>query len=108
MAGTDGLGDDSASGSGSGRLSFVVGSDLGGQRVDQALAELCGVPRAKVSRWITMGQVRVDGLPARFSETPWQMTHGGPCLGEHTDEILMQLLDKSPEEVEQLREEGVI
>ena len=55
-----------------------------------------------------MGQVRVDGLPARFSETPWQMTHGGPCLGEHTDEILMQLLDKSSDEVEQLREEGVI
>ena len=55
-----------------------------------------------------MGQVRVDGLPVRFSKTPWEMTHGGPCLGEHTAEILMQLLDKSPDEVEQLRKEGVI
>jgi crotonobetainyl-CoA:carnitine CoA-transferase CaiB-like acyl-CoA transferase len=55
-----------------------------------------------------MGKVRVDGMPAQFSRTPWQMTHGGPCLGEHTEQVLTELLHKSPDEVAQLREEGVI
>ena len=55
MAGSDGCAGNSAPGSDIEGLSFVVGPDLGGQRVDQALAELCGVPRAKVSRWITRG-----------------------------------------------------
>jgi 23S rRNA pseudouridine1911/1915/1917 synthase len=61
MAGSDGCAGNSAPGSDIEGLSFVVGPDLGGQRVDQALAELCGVPRAQVSRWITGGRVRVDG-----------------------------------------------
>ena len=68
---------------------------------------------AKAGLWPTithskMGKVRVDGMPAQFSRTPWQMTHGGPCLGEHTEQVLTELLHKSPDEVALLREEGVI
>ena len=55
-----------------------------------------------------MGDVRVDGLPVHFSETDWQLTTGAPCLGEHTEEILVNLLGKTPDEVAELREEGVI
>jgi crotonobetainyl-CoA:carnitine CoA-transferase CaiB-like acyl-CoA transferase len=55
-----------------------------------------------------MGQVRVDGLPVHFSETDWQMTHGGPCLGEHTEEVLTRLLGFTEDDVAALREEGVI
>ncbi|MEM7017995.1 MAG: CoA transferase [Pseudomonadota bacterium] len=55
-----------------------------------------------------MGQVRVDGQPATFSETNWDIHHGGPCLGEHTDEVLTTVLGMDPDEVAKLHGEGVV
>jgi crotonobetainyl-CoA:carnitine CoA-transferase CaiB-like acyl-CoA transferase len=55
-----------------------------------------------------MGEVRVDGIPANFSKTPWNIERGGPCLGEHNHEVLSRLLGLSGEEIDDLREEGVI
>jgi crotonobetainyl-CoA:carnitine CoA-transferase CaiB-like acyl-CoA transferase len=55
-----------------------------------------------------MGDVRVDGQPVHFSETDWQIERGGPCLGEHTEEVLSCLLGMTADEVQELREEGVI
>jgi crotonobetainyl-CoA:carnitine CoA-transferase CaiB-like acyl-CoA transferase len=55
-----------------------------------------------------MGEVRVDGIPARFSRTPWRIERGAPCLGEHNQAVFGRLLGLSPDEVAQLREEGVI
>jgi formyl-CoA transferase len=44
----------------------------------------------------------------RFSRTPHSITQGGPCIGEHTEEVLTSLLGLSTEEVTTLREEGVV
>lgn len=55
-----------------------------------------------------MGDVRVDGQPVHFSKTDWSMTHGAPCLSEHTKEVLTDLLGLTSEEVQQLRKEGVV
>jgi len=55
-----------------------------------------------------MGQVRVDGLPVRFSKTPWRIERGAPCLGEHNEAVFGRLLGLAPAEVAALREEGVI
>jgi benzylsuccinate CoA-transferase BbsF subunit len=55
-----------------------------------------------------MGDVRVDGLPVRFSETPHAITRGAPCVGEHTAQVLTSLLGLSTDEVAALREEGVV
>jgi benzylsuccinate CoA-transferase BbsF subunit len=55
-----------------------------------------------------MGEVRVDGLPARFSRTPWRIERGAPCLGEHNEAVFGRLLGLTPGEVSALREEGVI
>jgi crotonobetainyl-CoA:carnitine CoA-transferase CaiB-like acyl-CoA transferase len=55
-----------------------------------------------------MGEVRVDGLPAQFSRTPWQIERGAPCLGEHNDEVFSRLLGLSQAEIDGLRDEGVI
>ena len=55
-----------------------------------------------------MGDVRVDGQPVHFSKTDWRLTRGGPCLGEHNDEVLTGLLGFAADEVAELREEGVI
>lgn len=55
-----------------------------------------------------MGDVRVDGLPVRFSETDWEVSRGGPCLGEHTEEVLGEWLGLGSAEVAELRESGVV
>jgi len=44
-------------------LSFLVGEDLSGERVDRVLAELSNLPRAQVARWITQGRVRLGAAP---------------------------------------------
>ena len=49
-------------------LSFLVGEDETGERLDRALAALAGVPRARAQRWIDAGRVRVDGRLARAAE----------------------------------------
>ena len=60
------------------------------------------------ARHAKMGDVRVDGLPVHFSETDWEIANGGPCVGEHTDQVLTELLSMEPDEITKLREEGVI
>lgn len=55
-----------------------------------------------------IGEVRVDGIPARFEKTPWRIERGAPCLGEHNEEVFGRLLGLSPAEVARLAEEGVI
>jgi crotonobetainyl-CoA:carnitine CoA-transferase CaiB-like acyl-CoA transferase len=55
-----------------------------------------------------MGEVRVDGIPARFSKTPWRIARSAPCLGEHNQEVFERLLGLSADDVAQLRAEKVI
>lgn len=55
-----------------------------------------------------MGDVKVDGNPVHFSETDWQLRTGAPCLGEHTAQVLTELLGMSEQQVDTLRAEGVI
>lgn len=55
-----------------------------------------------------MGTVRCDGLPVHLSKTDWHIDRGGPCVGEHTDQVLSELLGLDPSEVDQLRKEGVV
>ena len=52
--------------------------------------------------------VRLVGSPIRLSRTPVSYRCAPPALGEHTDEVLAQVLDLSEDEREALREEGVI
>ena len=56
------------------------------------------------------GKVKIVGCPIKFSETPITTEFFGPAplLGQHTEEVLQQLLGMSKEEIEQLRKEGVI
>jgi crotonobetainyl-CoA:carnitine CoA-transferase CaiB-like acyl-CoA transferase len=54
-----------------------------------------------------MGRVRVDGLPVHFAKTDWRIERGGPCLGEHTDEVLREILGLGDAELAELRAAGV-
>ena len=55
-----------------------------------------------------MGRIRVDGIPVHFSETDWVIERGAPCLGEHNDLILCDLLGHSRDELATFQEEGVV
>ena len=44
----------------------------------------------------------------RLSETPGEIRHLGPKLGEHTDAVLTDLLGMSQEEIGDLRKKRVI
>ena len=52
--------------------------------------------------------VRLVGSPIRLSRTPVGYRRAPPILGQHTDEVLAEVLDLSEGERAALREEGVI
>ena len=54
------------------------------------------------------GKVKMVGVPVRLSETPGSVRTPSPTLGEHTVEVLRDLLGMSPEAVAALRDQGVI
>ncbi len=52
--------------------------------------------------------VMVRGLPVRLSKTPGSVRSLGPELGQHTEEILVDTLGYSWDQVGELKEQGVI
>jgi len=56
----------------------------------------------------TAGTVRSPGFPVKLSRTPGTVRMPAPLLGQHTEEILTQVLGYAREQVTGLRREGVI
>jgi len=56
----------------------------------------------------TIGTVKLTGIPIKYSATPGAVRRHPPLLGEHTDEILAEVLEYSPERIGELREAGVV
>ncbi len=54
------------------------------------------------------GKLPLVASPMRFSGTPLEYHLPPPLLGEHTDEVLKELLGKSAEEIARLRAAGVL
>jgi len=54
------------------------------------------------------GKVKMVGAPIRLSETPGSVRTPAPTLGEHTDDVLMELLALGAEDIAKLRAEGAI
>jgi CoA:oxalate CoA-transferase len=55
-----------------------------------------------------IGKMKIAGSPIRLSETPGEVYAPAPLLGEHSEEVLREILGYSEEEVGNLMEEGVI
>jgi len=55
-----------------------------------------------------MGRIKIAGSPIHLSETPGQVYAPAPLLGEHTGEILKNLLGYSDADISRLQAEGVI
>jgi crotonobetainyl-CoA:carnitine CoA-transferase CaiB-like acyl-CoA transferase len=54
------------------------------------------------------GAIRMVGPPVRMSETPGAVRRPAPLVGEHTDEILRDVLRMPDDEIASLRQAGVI
>jgi len=54
------------------------------------------------------GRVRLVGHPVQYSKTPARIQREAPEFGQHTEEVLRELLGLSWEEIARLREEGAI
>jgi len=52
--------------------------------------------------------VDMVGSPMRFSASPTSYRHAPPMLGQHTDEILKEVVDATEAEIVEWRAEGVI
>lgn len=61
----------------------------------------------QVAHQIT-GAVEVPGVPIKLSETPGNVDAPAPSLGEHTTEVLTDILKMSPDEVAKLKQDGVV
>ena len=54
------------------------------------------------------GAVPLVGSPLRLSDTPVEYRLPPPLLGQHTDEVLGELLGLSQDEIDGLRRSGVV
>ncbi len=49
----------------------------------------------------------MPGIPIKLSETPGNIRMTSPLLGQHTDEILKELLNYDDEKIEELKRENI-
>ena len=56
----------------------------------------------------TAGKIKLVGIPVEYSETPGSIRLPPPLLGQHTDEILSELMGYSNQEIEAFRKEGTV
>ena len=57
---------------------------------------------------VELGRMLYDGAVTKFSRTPATPTHAGPTIGQHTFEVMTQILDYSEEEVADFAAKGAL
>ncbi|MGA0382489.1 MAG: CaiB/BaiF CoA transferase family protein [Arenicellales bacterium] len=79
-------------------------------RIDQALDEAQVKHRNMRTQVVHQGLGEIDILasPIRMSETPTRVDRAPPMLGEHTEEVLEELLEYSAGDISALRRSGII
>lgn len=55
-----------------------------------------------------LGEVRLVGPPAKMSANTTPITRAAPLLGQHSETILAEQLGRTPEQIAELRDAGVI
>jgi len=77
------------------------------------LSEVAKDPQAWANGYIVevddprYGKVKVPGIPVQFSKTPGKVRCLAPELGQHTEEILIDVLGYTWDDITKLREENV-
>lgn len=79
----------------------------------QDCSDLANDPQVIANEYITEiedpahGKIKVAGIPVKLSETPGKVTGPAPELGQHTEEILTDLLGYSWDDIGRFRDKGV-
>lgn len=53
-------------------------------------------------------EARAPGFPIKFSRTPGRYEHAAPAVGQHTEEILGEMLGLNPSDLRRLESEGIV
>ncbi len=53
------------------------------------------------------GKLKMAGIPIKLSDTPGKIRRSAPVLGEHTEEILRELLDYDDEKINSLKDKNI-
>jgi CoA:oxalate CoA-transferase len=78
------------------------------------IREICEDPNIRYRRMLVemeqpgVGKVRIAGSPIHLSETPGEVYSPAPLLGQHSEEILKDVLGYSQEAIDQMRREGIV
>jgi CoA:oxalate CoA-transferase len=78
------------------------------------IREICEDPNIRYRRMLVeieqpgVGKVRIAGSPIHLSETPGEVYSPAPLLGQHSEEILRDVLGYSKEAIDQLQREGIV
>jgi len=78
------------------------------------LKEICEDPHIKYRGMLVeidqprAGRMKIAGSPIHLSETPGRIYAPAPLLGEHSDEVLKDILGYSQEEIDKLKKKGII
>jgi succinate--hydroxymethylglutarate CoA-transferase len=56
----------------------------------------------------TAEKIKLVNIPVQYSETPGSIRLPPPLLGQHTDEIMSEVLDYSKADIEGLKKEGIV
>ena len=76
-------------------------------------ADLANDPQVIANGWIDeveqpgYGTIKVPGVTVKLSDTPGKVRATAPELGQHTEEVLIELLGYSWDDIAKLREKGV-
>ena len=79
-----------------------------------SVAQALGEPHTAARRMVetaqhpAIGELKLLGIPFKFSDTPAWVRRAPPTLGQHTDELLAQELGLDANAIAQLRRDKVI
>jgi crotonobetainyl-CoA:carnitine CoA-transferase CaiB-like acyl-CoA transferase len=74
------------------------------------VAEVCTDPQILARDMVvqlqhpTAGPISVNGIPIKLSATPGEIKDAPPLLGQHTDEVLSEILGYTPSQIAELRQ----
>jgi crotonobetainyl-CoA:carnitine CoA-transferase CaiB-like acyl-CoA transferase len=74
------------------------------------VAEVCTDPQVLARDMVvqlqhpTAGPISVNGIPIKLSATPGEINDAPPVLGQHTDEVLSEVLGYTPSQIAELRQ----